>query len=219
MRITYSPATYVRHAGWSWTPGRWSWLVGGERGPGKVGPRPAARSWGVISNVVHDIALGWCVCAPLFYSPRLSHLCCTGSGGVLTAVFGSLRWRSGGKGRVLYLCASLISGVCEFLYVRPVIYRQGGDVEHMRAHLLTYGLEVTVLHVALISKAEALGINLECGLSGGWRAAQPFWAAGSTAWPATWVSADPSVNHNSGGIKAGGGICSNAIKYNFGFPK
>lgn len=65
------------------------------------------------------------------------------------------------------------------------MYRQGGDVERMRAHLLTYGLEITVLHVALISKAEALGINLECGLSGGWRAAQPFWVAGSKAWPAT----------------------------------
>ncbi|RXN07023.1 hypothetical protein ROHU_012071 [Labeo rohita] len=62
---------------------------------------------------------------------------------------------------------------------------EGGDVKRMRAHLLTYGLEVTVLHVGLISKAAALGINLECGLSGGWRAAQPFWVVGSTAWPAT----------------------------------
>lgn len=76
-----------------------------------------------------------------------------------------------GKRRVLYLCVSLISGVCELLYV---IYRLGGDVECMHVHLLTYGLEVTVLHIALISKAEALGINLECVLSGGWRAAQPF---------------------------------------------
>lgn len=86
---------------------------------------------------------------------------------------------------VLELVCTSISGVCEFLLVRPVIYRQGGNVEHMHAHLLTYDLEVTVLHVALISEAEALGINLECWLSGGWRVAQLFWVAGSMAWPAT----------------------------------
>lgn len=82
------------------------------------------------------------------------------------------------------VCTS-ISGVCEFLKVRTVIYRQGGNVEHMHDHLLTYDLEVTVLQVALISEAKALGINLECWLSGGRRAAQLFWVAGSMAWPAT----------------------------------
>lgn len=58
-------------------------------------------------------------------------------------------------------------------------------MKHIHAHLLTYDLEVTVLHVALISEAEALGINLECGLSGGWWAAQLFWVAGSMVWPAS----------------------------------
>lgn len=77
------------------------------------------RSWRVISHVVHDAALGpACVCAHCWahshprFSPRLSRLCRAGSAGVLTAVFGSLWWRSGGRGWVLSMCVRTCIRVC-----------------------------------------------------------------------------------------------------------
>lgn len=230
VHIQYSPATYEAS--------RVEWDPGPLIVTGWSGERP--RQGG--SQACGEVLGSHFKCCPW----HSTGLMCARSPFLLTLPVSPLlhwKWRSfdscvwitpmavwGKRVCALLICASLISGVCELLYIRPVIYRQGGDVKRMCAHLLTYGLEVTVLHVGLISKAAALGINLECGLSGGWRAAQPFWVVGSTAWPATWVSADPSVNHNSGGIKAGanpatllkimrakGEVCSMPLKNNFWF--
>lgn len=93
QQCTNSPTTYVRRAGWSWTLGCWSWWAGREAParwvPGlQRGPRSHFKCY-----PWHNAD----ACSP-FCSPRLSHLCYTGSGGVLTAVFGSLWWRSGEKG-------------------------------------------------------------------------------------------------------------------------